>query len=293
MKKSAWSAGAIRISPSAPTPRCRSHSAAMAPGSSRSASSRSSTITKSLPVPWYLANRTSASLGPSRPGPAGLHGFPAILAEVPDDLVDGLDRTARTHGEPPDAGIPPEPRALPPGQRLVPPGDPPRRLFLGELSPKTGRRLSVADEMGRSDERAEPSIEQGPGLLDQRGKPQPNPLVDPAVEVGPGEVDPGRPNRVGRVPVPRSVEVGERPAGDGGDLQRSHGPPGVGRLDPGGGRGIERGQAMVQRLRSQRRRFGLEQRPGPRFGSRKLQTDRHSSEVEPARSHQQGPAPPV
>src|SRR5439155_2900979 len=232
MRKSAWSAGAIRISPSAPTPRCRSHSAAIASGSSRSPSSRSSTITKSLPVPWYLANRTSAHFGPKRPGPGGPLGFSAILDEVPHDLVHGLDRTAHAHGEPPTAGVPSEPRALPPGQGFVPPRDPPRRLFLGKLSAETRGRFSVADEMGRSDERTEPPVEQAPGLLDQRGKPQPNPLVDAAVQVGPGQVDPGRANGLGRVAVPRSVEVGERPPGDRGDLERSHGPSGVARLDP-------------------------------------------------------------
>src|SRR6266542_4399627 len=178
MKKSAWSAGAIRISPSAPTPRCRSHSAAMAAGSNWRPSSRSSTITKSLPVPWYLANRTSASSGPTRPGRAGPHALPAILDEVPRELVHGLDRTPRPHGEPSNAGVPAEPRTLPPGQRPVPPCDPPRRLVLGQVSAETGRRFSVADEMGRSDEITEPPIEKGPGLLEQLGERQPDPLVD-------------------------------------------------------------------------------------------------------------------
>src|SRR6266700_7193438 len=205
MKKSARSAGAIRMRPSAPTPRWRSHSARIAAGPMRRASWRSSTITKSLPVPWYLANRTASDL--HRPlGP----GFPDTRRgqELPE-LVHDLRGASLPGGEPPDPRVPPEPPHLPPRQRPVAAGDPGHRLLLAELAPKARRSLSVADDVGRNDERPESPIQQGPRLRQQPGEVPTDPLLDPAVQGRPGHLDAGRHHRSRVEHVPRVREGGE------------------------------------------------------------------------------------
>src|SRR5881296_1189446 len=130
MKKSASSAGAIRMSPSAPTPRWRSQSARMTAGSRRRTSSRSSTITKSFPVPWYLANHTltlRSPFGPDRPGRG-----PRF--EIPREDVNDLRGSTLPRLEPPDPGVSPKPGQLAPGEGPVSPDDRGDGLPLGHLS---------------------------------------------------------------------------------------------------------------------------------------------------------------
>src|SRR6266508_4296863 len=83
-----------RITPSAPTPNRRSHSAATSREDRGRLPSRSSSMTKSLPVPWYFQIRSSVTL------------------EVLRHLVHNADRPALTAGEPPDPGVSSEPDHL-------------------------------------------------------------------------------------------------------------------------------------------------------------------------------------
>src|SRR6266542_2420829 len=70
-----------RITPSAPTPNRRSHSAATSREDRGRLPSRFSSMTKSLPVPWYFQIRSSVTL------------------EVLRHLVHNADRTALAGGE--------------------------------------------------------------------------------------------------------------------------------------------------------------------------------------------------
>src|ERR671914_1007453 len=107
-------AGATRITPSAPTPRCRSHSAATSEGERSRRSPRSSTRTKSFPVPWYFATRRSS------------------MREVFSDLVD-VARGALLAGlEPPDPRIATEPGQLAAGQGPGPPHRPVHGFLEGD-----------------------------------------------------------------------------------------------------------------------------------------------------------------
>src|SRR5438876_11368712 len=122
MKKSASSAGATRIRPSAPTPVCRLQIAAISEGESVSRSSMSSIRTKSFPVPLYLPNPISS------------------IAQVLRHPVDHFDRTGRTGLEPVYARIATEPRHLPTRQRP--------RAFRGQCD-RVLQREFVFDVQGR------------------------------------------------------------------------------------------------------------------------------------------------
>src|SRR6266545_3114024 len=95
MKKSPpATSGVTRITPSAPTPNRRSHRAATSSGDRGRSVSRSSSMMKSLPVPWYFQTRSSVTL------------------EVLRQLVHHIDRAALAGGEPPDPGVSSEPDHL-------------------------------------------------------------------------------------------------------------------------------------------------------------------------------------
>src|SRR5919202_140214 len=111
MKKSASAARTIRIKPSAPMPKWRSHTAATNAAFSDNASSRSSIKTKSLPAPRAFTNSP----------------FQLTYVVCPDFLARACDFVRR---EPAHARITPEPRHLPPRQTLVPSSGP-----LDELVP--------------------------------------------------------------------------------------------------------------------------------------------------------------
>src|SRR5439155_10637017 len=107
-----------RISPSDPTPRWRSHSAAMRSGVRSRRSSGSWTITKSLQVPWYLAKaRTSGVCRSASPFSVASSSCTSRTFVELHQVVDHRPRPLRPHGEPPDPRVAPEPRHLPPGQR--------------------------------------------------------------------------------------------------------------------------------------------------------------------------------
>src|SRR6516225_247178 len=114
--------------PSPPTPKCRSHSAATRPGVSSSSSSKSGTTTKSFPVPCPLANRMNSML-------VRAAGAWCVRPLAPVGRPDGRQRAFNEVGtdrDPHDSGIAPEPRLLAPdeppcrldrlrrGRRLVP-----------------------------------------------------------------------------------------------------------------------------------------------------------------------------
>src|SRR3954451_23836701 len=124
---------ATRISPSAPTPKCRSHSAATSSGARSSAPSQSSTMTKSFPVPCILVNRSSA------------------ISQVLRQLVHDAGRAVRACPEPPDAGIAAEPRQLPPGQRPGPLDGPGGGVLEAQAAGQVLDDLSVPDGLARGE----------------------------------------------------------------------------------------------------------------------------------------------
>src|SRR5438093_11586733 len=116
-----------RITPSAPTPNRRWISAVESREDSGSSTSRYSSMTKSLPVPWYFHTRSSVNL------------------EILRQLVHQVDRTALVCGEPPDPGVSSEPDHLASRQFPRPPHRLRRGLREGDLGPEVPRELSVPD----------------------------------------------------------------------------------------------------------------------------------------------------
>src|SRR6266542_3220922 len=160
MKKSASGAGAMRISPSAPTPLRRSHSAAIVSRFRRIRSATSSIITKSFPVPWYLENCICLLLdlrGRNRPD----RRLCLIPSKIRPDLLHHLERAFLARSEPPDAGVASKPCHLPARQRLRPAGRRGYRLALANHALETGGRFSVADGLTGGQEGAEPPF---PGI---------------------------------------------------------------------------------------------------------------------------------
>src|ERR671922_2782814 len=104
MKKGASRPGAMRMRPSAPTPKWRSQTARTSSGVIWWRSARSSTTTKSLPVPCALTNSTALALrknleGPGealRPGGKGTPSHPRVPAE-PGELAPRVGAGARDH----------------------------------------------------------------------------------------------------------------------------------------------------------------------------------------------------
>src|SRR3990170_2573043 len=98
MKNSPLAERVTRIKPSAPTPKLRSQRRATSSGVTSSSSARSSSMTKSLPVPWYFQKSSSRT-----------------TQVLPDLFGDGL-RAGLCGLEPADAGITAEPGHLAPGE---------------------------------------------------------------------------------------------------------------------------------------------------------------------------------
>src|SRR5688500_11163061 len=144
MKKSSSALPRVtRITPSAPTPRCRSQSAATSAGSSGRSSSRSSSMTKSLPVPWYFQILSSSIRS---------------AFQVPHDVLDEGDGAGRTRCEPPDPWVPVEERHLTAGERLRPPHRARDRLVQRPLSGQVAGEFSVTDGLGRGEPSPEPTV---------------------------------------------------------------------------------------------------------------------------------------
>src|SRR5688572_8224918 len=154
MKKSSPSAlpRVTRITPSAPTPRCRSQSAATSAGTSGRSSSRSSSMTKSLPVPWYFQILSS----PIR-----------SAFQVPRDVLDDGDGAGRTRREPPDPRVPAEEGHLTTRERLRPPHRARDRLVERPLSGEMAGEFSVPDGLGRGEPSPEPTVHQRPDLVQE------------------------------------------------------------------------------------------------------------------------------
>src|SRR5205085_11958908 len=148
MKKSASGSGfegATRITPSAPTPRCRSQIAATRPGERRTRSSRSSIRTKSFPVPWYFANRSSS------------------IGQVPRDLL--LERRRIGTAEPSRPRISAEPGALPSRERPGASDGSLDRLVQRARPVQVARHLSVPDGLARGEPSTEAAAHEAVDLL--------------------------------------------------------------------------------------------------------------------------------
>src|SRR4029450_7440834 len=177
MKKSAFSEGATRITPSAPIPNRRSHRrrASSSPSSNRPATS--SSRTKSLPVPWYFQNRSSSIRGlpglrqirddflGERLGRGPPRAHPALTQTRPHAPGDRLG-SAPPRLEPADPRIPPEEGELPARER-------PRALHRArdrrverELADEVTGQLSVPDGLARSEPGTEPALDEPAHLVE-------------------------------------------------------------------------------------------------------------------------------
>src|SRR5574341_406744 len=179
------------MTPSAPTPRCRSQRATTSPELSGRTSSRSSSMTKSLPVPWYFQIRSSAT-------------------QVLQQVVQDVGGAALAGGEPADPRVSPEPRHLAPGQRLRPLHDQRRGLVEGASPRQVTRHLSVPDGLARGRGTLEPAVAERADLLDEPvSQLIADPPLDPAREDVARHHDPGGADVSHRVPLPVLGEVGE------------------------------------------------------------------------------------
>src|SRR3954447_10012616 len=137
MKNPASEERVTRITPSAPTPRCRSQIAAIRPGERRRRSSRSSIRTKSFPVPWYFPNRSSS------------------IGQIPRDLF--LQRRRIGSFEPSHTRVTSEPGALLSRERSGPSDGSLDRLVQRAQPVQMARHLSVPDGLARSEPTPEPA----------------------------------------------------------------------------------------------------------------------------------------
>src|SRR6266511_2380902 len=170
--RAATSVPATRISPSAPTPKCRSHRAATRSGVSSISPPQSSSMTKSFPVPCHFSNRSSATV------------------QVLRHLVGYPDRALRTGPEPADAGIAPEPRHLPPGQGPGPLRGSGHGLVQSRPAGQMLDDLSVPDGLAGSEGWTGSFVQQRPDLVHQpAGHHGPDPGLDPAGEIRGLELD--------------------------------------------------------------------------------------------------------
>src|SRR6266513_3855361 len=156
MKKSAtgaWSSSpaaaapwgpATRINPSPPTPNRRSHRAATSSPERWIWSCGSSTITKSFPVPWYLA-KWSLVMGTHSVGAATGDGGREIGSQVLHDLLYDRGRPPWSRPEPPDAGVSAEPCHLPSSEGPGPADGGRDGLLQGALPRHVAGHLSVPD----------------------------------------------------------------------------------------------------------------------------------------------------
>src|SRR3954470_18385535 len=216
-----------RSTPSAPTPRRRSHSAATTAGVNGNWPSGSGSSTKSFCVPWPLANFTCSGYVPPYPQRV-------------------LDVAGVAAVEPADAVVAAEPRSL---AADVAPGAEERGLA-GARSVaalvEVGDHLGVAQGPRRGDALAQPVFQQRLNLADEPvGEHLVRPPRQPLVEkcCVPIQSD----NR--RVP-PRRADQGRRSreglSGEFDDLQCPHDAAAVGRQDRGGGLGVDPCQFFVQ-----------------------------------------------
>src|SRR3990172_8505019 len=160
MKKSSPSAWprVTRITPSAPMPVCRSHTAATKASASGCSSARSSSITKSLPVPWYFQMWICSA------------------TQVLRRVVHEGRRAGPPRLEPPDPGVPPEPGELPARERLRALDDQGDRFLQGQLPLQVPRHLSVPDGLARREPSRE-ARERLPRELDDLERPDRAPDV--------------------------------------------------------------------------------------------------------------------
>src|SRR5512134_2608284 len=151
-----------RITPSAPTPRWRSHRAAASSTERGRSSAMSSSRTKSLPVPWYFQMRIGSAI------------------QVPHQPIRELARTVGARAEPTDPRVPAEPHHLTARELLRPPHRALHRLGERDLASQVAGELSVPDGLGRGEPCAETVPHQRGDLVEQavlehRVHPAPDP----------------------------------------------------------------------------------------------------------------------
>src|SRR5215204_4631180 len=146
-----------RSTPSAPSPPCRSHSARTREDVRSSEASGSGSTTKSLPVPWPLANATACTP-------------PSLRCTLRRQRVEHRRHQIGAPAvEPSDPLVAPEPRALPADK---PPGGGDRvagRLAHRALAIKGGDHLTVAQGPRGGAALAKADRQQPPHLVDEPG----------------------------------------------------------------------------------------------------------------------------
>src|SRR5699024_3056771 len=159
--------GTTRSRPSAPSPRCRSHRYCTASGDGSVIPCRSSSSTKSLPVPCPFANDQlclgSVSHGGSPPGPQ-------------DALAERVDQVGVACVQPVDAVVPAVPTVL---FAREPPGGADGTasgLGLVELTGQVLQDLSVAQRLAGGPGVPQSAGGQPPHLVEETALPH---LVDP------------------------------------------------------------------------------------------------------------------
>src|SRR5215204_1054404 len=172
---SSAAARTTRSTPSAPIPPCRSHRARTRAAVRSRAASGSGSTTKSLPVPWPLANGTGCT-GPSLRG---------------TDRVEHRTQQIRPRPvQPPDPRVAAEPGPLPPdepagGGHGVPGGG-----VEAALAVQRGDHLPVAERPGGRAPLTQADLQQPADLRHQPGGEHPlDPPLDQPVQVAAVAVD--------------------------------------------------------------------------------------------------------
>src|SRR5262245_53854994 len=183
MKKSSSVAPRVtRITPSPPMPVCRSQTAATNASCNGRASSRSSSMTKSFPVPWYFQIRIGSAT--------------QVLRHLVHRRRVVVDR------EPADPWISPEPGELSTRERLRALHGPRDRLLQGHRPVQVPRELSVPDGLARGEPSVEPATDEFLDLPQQPVVELPtDPALDPLAEPGARDLDPGGPDTLRRIAV--------------------------------------------------------------------------------------------
>src|SRR3989304_4920370 len=169
MKKSSPSAcpRVTRITPSAPIPSWRSHTAATNGSVRGRPSGRSSGITKSFPVPWYFQMRIGSA------------------TQVLRQVVHEAHRPAVLCLEPADPWVPPEPGELTARERLRALDGKGDRVLQAELPLQVPRHLSVPDGLARGEPPGEAPFDERAHLLDEPARDLlARPAPDPARRAG-------------------------------------------------------------------------------------------------------------
>src|SRR6478609_3314999 len=259
------------MTPSAPSPACRSAMRCTWAGVSSSEPSRSGTRTKSFSVPWPLVKRVMSVI--LRYAVA----HPRIRLT---NCREGSVEQVRARGvEPLDAGVGPEPRLLPAGVAASRLSRVAARRGLVEGAVDDGDGLAVADGPTRGDTVAQTYGEEGLGLATQPRLPH---ALDTPLDAFHEDVtvDAEAQDNCRRDELTRGHRRTERAAGELDDLEGPDHPSAVAGQDSGGSPWVESEQPRVHRVTTDHLGLGLEAPAHGGVGGRDLEPVEGGSDVE-------------